>query len=386
LSELPKLRQIHRRYANPFLMSWEEFLWIHDSNVLTWMGETTATTYQSTINVFTKLTKPKKLSDVTTGRITTFATKLRENGSPATTIARHLRHLKAILNWSTEQGYLKAMPKFKMPRVPKGMRGRPITTEEFERMLCAVGEALFPDPKEKPTPTEQQKLDQRRQPVLDSYRFYLQGLWASGLRLTESLTPSWDSSPDAIVVEMSGRRPMLRVPAEAEKGKTHRVLPMAPEFAVLLSSVPESKRRGRVFRLLTLDGQSLKPTRHNVGPRLSAIGKAASVVTDERKKNGKVVKEFASAHDLRRAFGTRWARKVMPAVLKDLMRHKDISTTMQHYVDLDAESTADELWSVFGATCGATCEAEEKRDSETPSFLEYRRGDLNPHDLAVTRF
>jgi hypothetical protein len=55
--------------------------------------------------------------------------------------------------------------------------------------------------------------------------------------------------------------------------------------------------------------------------------------------------KYASAHDLRRAFGTRWAKRVMPAVLKRLMRHASIDTTMTYYVDIDV---ADELWAKFG--------------------------------------
>ena len=54
--------------------------------------------------------------------------------------------------------------------------------------------------------------------------------------------------------------------------------------------------------------------------------------------------KFASAHDFRRAFGTRWARKVMPMVLQKLMRHDSIETTMRYYVDLDVDDMAEELW------------------------------------------
>jgi integrase len=34
----------------------------------------------------------------------------------------------------------------------------------------------------------------------------------------------------------------------------------------------------------------------------------------------------------------------MPAVLKELMRHSSIDTTMKYYVGQNAEATADELW------------------------------------------
>jgi integrase len=53
------------------------------------------------------------------------------------------------------------------------------------------------------------------------------------------------------------------------------------------------------------------------------------------------------AHDLRRRFGTRWARRVMPATLQLMMRHKSIETTMKYYVGQDADDVADELWAGY---------------------------------------
>ena len=51
----------------------------------------------------------------------------------------------------------------------------------------------------------------------------------------------------------------------------------------------------------------------------------------------------------------------MPAVLQRLMRHEDIQTTMTYYADLDAESTADAVWSAFANTFANSGQAEEKR-------------------------
>jgi integrase len=90
---------------------------------------------------------------------------------------------------------------------------------------------------------------------------YLRGLWDSGLRLSESLTLRWDHAPDAIVVDLTGRRPILRIPAELEKGNQDRLLPITPEFASLLTGIPECERRGSVFNLLDVDGTLLPPTR-----------------------------------------------------------------------------------------------------------------------------
>jgi integrase len=46
-----------------------------------------------------------------------------------------------------------------------------------------------------------------------------------------------------------------------------------------------------------------------------------------------LVPRYATAHDLRRAFGTRWSKRVMPATLQKLMQHASIETTMRYYVE-----------------------------------------------------
>ena len=69
------------------------------------------------------------------------------------------------------------------------------------------------------------------------------------------------------------------------------------------------------------------------------------VNTDPR--TGKL--KFASAHDLRRSFGERWAMRVLPQVLQEMMRHESIETTMRYYVGQNAERTADALWDAFNS-------------------------------------
>ena len=70
-----------------------------------------------------------------------------------------------------------------------------------------------------------------------SWKHYLRGLWLSGLRLEESLELYWDRD-DQLCVDLSGKRPMLRIPGELEKGNQDRLLPMAPEFAEFLLATP----------------------------------------------------------------------------------------------------------------------------------------------------
>jgi hypothetical protein len=112
-----------------------------------------------------------------------------------------------------------------------------------------------------------------------------------------------------------------------------------------------------VFPLVDLDtGRPLR-ARNTVGPVVSAIGRKAGVmvgqteklVKEEGKRVKKPVKLFAGTHDLRRALCSRWARKVMPAILKTLARHAHISTTMSFYVCLTADEIGADLWAPHGA-------------------------------------
>ena len=146
---------------------------------------------------------------------------------------------------------------------------------------------------------------------------------------------------------------MLRVPGELEKGHADRLLPIAPEFALMLVQVPEAQRVGPVFQL---DGRVGRLKANEVSKTISRIGKAAGVrVYVSPKDPGKV--KYASAHDLRRAFGERWAARLMPAQLKELMRHESIETTLRFYVGTDAQRTADAAWAAFEASRPKNLEA-----------------------------
>ena len=91
-----------------------------------------------------------------------------------------------------------------------------------------------------------------------------------------------------------------------------------------------------MFKLPRPDGKdgTLRPDR--VSKIVSAIGRRANVLVGADKT--------ASAHDLRRAFGERWASRLMPAQLMELKRHESIETTLSFYVGRNAERTAAILW------------------------------------------
>jgi integrase len=158
----------------------------------------------------------------------------------------------------------------------------------------------------------------------------------------------------------------VHIGTEAQKSNESETLPLAPEFADLLAGTPEDDRHGRVFKLLGVVNPKGGPrtcervTDPDWVPRIVArIGKAAGVVVNRRKKRDpKTVKarevvKYASAHDLRRSFGTRWAYRVLPQVLQQLMRHERIETTPAYYVELEAGRTAVAVWEAWeAATAG----------------------------------
>jgi integrase len=135
---------------------------------------------------------------------------------------------------------------------------------------------------------------------------------------------------------------MVHIPAACEKVWKDRLAPMAPEFAEFLKRTPVSERHGRVFRPGNSSEGAIVSHPDFVCKIASRIGTKAGVVVNSGAKDGKG--KFAILHDLRRAFGVRWANRLMPANLRELMRHESIETTMTFYAGQDAHRTASVLW------------------------------------------
>ena len=198
---------------------------------------------------------------MTTSMLSRFQARLREEGIRDTTIATHLRHLKAAFSWAVTVELLAECARVQIPKRSKGlslMRGRPITDLEFAKLLKQV-------------PTVRPK-------DAALWERYLRGLWLSGLRLEESVILSWDEEAP-FSVDLSGRRPRFRIYAEAEKGHCDRLLPMTPDFAQFLLQTPAPDRHGHVFKLPgLLSGKQMTSAR--VGRVISAIGNDLAEVLD----------------------------------------------------------------------------------------------------------
>lgn len=324
-------------------LDWEKFCERWKNEGLSGQADKTVKAYSTVINWVNLLVAPRKVSSLTTAVLSRFAAELRRQETEAggrrmgeTSVKTYLGHLGVMLAWAKSQRIIAAVPELpSSPRAKRdgaaGMKGRPLTDTEFAAMLVAVpgvvGDAAAP-----------------------SWRHWMEGLWWGGFRLEESLELYWDR-PDKMRPDLSGKHPMLRIRDWLEKGHRDRLLPLAPEFADFLKRTPEDLRVGPVFILRGIVDRLGRPPRCSdtrdadwIGRICSRIGKAAGIVVDAA-DGGKV--KYASAHDLRRSFGVRWAQRVMPPVLQQLMRHEDIKTTMKYYVSINAEQLAGTVWDAY---------------------------------------
>lgn len=337
------------RYKPASKVTWAEFRARYENEALPSLAENTAGKVLSMFNSIEKHVSPARLADLTAERIVTWQQALRDKHLSEATIKSYSAHLKAALRWAADIKLLATVPRIRMPQRAKNqrvMKGRPLTTEEFEKLLAALPKVV----------------GTRRAP---SWEFLLRGLWWSGLRITEALTLRWDGH--GLTVDMTGKRPMLRIPAEAEKGNRSRVLPLAPEAAEMLQAVPEDERTGFVFNPAHKWHQGGRLKRMAVIRTISRIGQKALVKVNSTMKGGTEVVKWASAHDLRRAFGERWAQRVMPPVLQQLMRHAEISTTMRYYTGRDAETTAELLYGSLKSDTGSDSDQKAERAASSES-------------------
>ena len=111
---------------------------------------------------------------------------------------------------------------------------------------------------------------------------------------------------------------------------------VAKEFAETILTVPENERRGPFFTVLTKEGRPYSRKRHQVGKIIAELGRKAVIVVKAHQQTGE--KEFAFAHDLRRSFGERWAKRVEAPFFQKMMRHSAITTTLRYYSSRDADA------------------------------------------------
>jgi len=364
-----------KRYGR---IPWEEFRRRYEDEVLPGLAQNTADKVASIFNAVEEHLAPRRLCELTSDRLGQFQKALRKEKRSENTIKSYIAHIRAALAWAVDVSLLPSIPK--MPKTPRAkhtriMKGRPITGEEFDRMIAKVETGLLsPNEPDRPNPCKTHRSAKAREErqkrrgeavakAVASWEYLLRGLWWSGLRLAEAIELHWtdESRPR---VDMNYRHPMLRIRAEQEKGNKDRLLPIAPEFATFLEAIPADRRTGFVFnpKPIRADKQGERLGEQQVGRVIGQIGKAAGVKVSDGEKA-----KFATAHDMRRSFGTRWAARVMPQILMELMRHESIDTTLRYYVGRNAQATAAILWEAAEKAVGTHSGPQEQQTQETPN-------------------
>jgi len=232
--------------------------------------------------------------------------------SPST-VNKHLRNLSAVFGWAKRAGLLMVVPDLPyIRREGSGAKSRPIVTEEFERMLASVGAVAGDEAAE--------------------VALLLRGLWETGLRIGEAMSLKWGEGPVSLERRRSGWS--ICFSPEGQKARRSEVVPLTPDAEALIDSIPEGRRTGFVFMP---SRKRRKPD--DMSRMVSLIGKTARVFTTLGDSEGN--RKPGSAHDLRRAFATRWASRVTPQVLAALMRHRSPTTTATFYVAFDVDGLAE---------------------------------------------
>jgi integrase len=276
---------------------------------------------QSTLNAIERIVNPKLLCSLCDDDvISNFEDKLRDEGKRPYTVRGHMRKLAQVLRWAKKKKKISVMPLVEVPSA-EGCKGRAITTEEYERMQALTAEEVG-------------------KKAAASYDLLLRGLWWSGFRIDEAMSLNWDHGT-GFAIDLTHEFPMIQVAAFADKTGKDRVLPLAPEFCEMILAIPEERRHGFFFNPVPRRGELRERLSTEwVGKVIGKIGELAGVKVADGRRNKGTTPKYASAHDFRRAFGFRWAMRVLPPVLMELMRHDDIKTTMKFYVGRHAEVAA----------------------------------------------
>lgn len=351
-------------------LDWYDFCDRYRVERLSMLRPSSRSDWETASKLYGELMSPSTIRDVTANELSKFGAALRQpyvyirKGETRTKyfsqdrIAKFLGELRRAMTWAAKIRLIEDVPFIAIPssRSSGSMHARPVTAEEFDRMLAVVPAVVndmvagFLKKTRKRQQTDVPALTAR---LIASWTDTLHKYWLSGFRLEEATMISWDQPELHCIEGIDRMRPKLRIRGEFEKGKRDRLYPLTPDFVEYLRRTPKQERTGLVIRPLTTRGFTKSKT--TIGRQISTIGRRAGIVVDIDPLTKQ--KKFASAHDMRRSFGTRWAPLVKPITLQHLMRHTSITTTMKFYVDQDATGTADEVWEAFGTRhCDPLCD------------------------------
>ena len=317
-------------------MAWEDFRERYSELQLSLVRDKSAIHAESRLDIAERILKPQTLGSVADSEaLHELQQKLlvgveSRNSKPRSpfTVRSHIASVLAALNWAEYMGWLPAVPKIRKIRTAKlkHMKGRPITTEEFERMLDVTSKVVGRE-------------------AAESWKYLLRGLWESGLRLGELLEVHWTDWQHIVPIWNAGAYPVLAIPHDKQKNATEEAIPLLPGFELLLQETPADLRDGWCFKPASLQSKVGRKPRCErlsvewVGKVISDIGEKAGVIVEPAKADKKA--KFASAHDMRRSCADRLvADGVAERDVTAIMRHADPNTTRRHYAPGSVQRSA----------------------------------------------
>jgi integrase len=284
----------HGRYQEASRMTWERFRELFEAEYVAHKRPKTRRRYAYVLDLFEEVARPARLKSVNERMVSAFKGELARRrtrgrvGMMPSTIKVTMQFLRCALRWAAEQKMMTACPKFTPVKVPK-KKPQPIPAESFENLFAKAPDATM--------------------------QAYLLCGWLAGLRLSEAYALRWEATDKAPYVDLCRGRIIL--PAEFAKSAEDQWVPIDAPLRDALEALP---RHGtRVFHFTDRNGR-----------RISVEGVSHRVRTLAHRAGVKL-----TMHSLRKGFGCRYAGKVPAQVLQRLMRHANISITMDYYANVD---------------------------------------------------
>ncbi|MDB5391203.1 MAG: integrase family protein [Planctomycetaceae bacterium] len=132
----------------------------------------------------------------------------------------------AFVRFCHTRGWIPTVPPVEKLDVDDVMKGRPITTDEFESMLKVTPDVVGPD-------------------SAVSWQLALRVIWESGFRVGDLMDFSWDDDRHIRPIWPTQKRlhPTLVIPSSQKNGRTQEI-PMLPGLDELLRAIPKQDRTG----------------------------------------------------------------------------------------------------------------------------------------------
>ena len=153
------------------------------------------------------------------------------------TVNSMVASVMAFVRFCKRHGWISEVPPLEKLPVDDVMKGRPISGEEFERMLAATSAVVGNE-------------------AADSWKFALRILWESGFRIGDLMDFHWEDDRHIYPVwpTRRGGHATIVIPSSQKNGKTEEI-PMLPGLRELLDCVPRSEQTGWVVNVVQVDRQ-----------------------------------------------------------------------------------------------------------------------------------